>query len=280
MKMTHKTMHAKLMIIVTLLGSLIGPVLAEEEGMTAEEKKQLGDALVNPSQEDIWTQIGVYGLFVGIEGDTQLNGVTSDVDVSFDDIWDNFDIGGMGFVEHRRERWSFIGDVAYLKLEADRTVASRPALSVTLDAELQQLVLEGFIGYRLLTQELQDARLGIDLLGGARYNDIEIELDSRATLLGLTTSASRDGSVDTVDGVIAVRVEYSHNNGWGLTGWADIGEGSDSSSYQLFGGVNYTFKNNMRFHAGYRLINFDYERNSFEYDLDYTGPQIGLAYKF
>ena len=187
MKATNKNMCTSLIVVVTLLGSLIAPALAEEEGMNAEE--------------DVWTQIGVYGLFVGIEGDARLSGVTSDVDVSFDDILDNLDIGGMGFVEHRRGKWSFIGDVAYLKLEADKTVASTPALSVTLDAELQQLVLEGFVGYRLLTQDLEDARLGIDLLGGARYNDIEVELDSRATLLGLTRSASRNGSVDTVDGV-------------------------------------------------------------------------------
>ncbi|MHC4557997.1 MAG: porin family protein [Planctomycetota bacterium] len=266
MKMTNKNMCTNLIVVLTLLGSLIAPALAEEEGMTAEE--------------DIWTEIGVYGLFVGIEGDARLNQVTSDVDISFDDIWDNLDIGGMGYVEHRRGRWSFIGDVAYLKLEDDRTVASTPALTVTLDSEAEQLMLEGFVGYRLLTQDLKDARLGIDLLGGARYNDIEIELDARATLLGLTTSRSRNVSADTVDGVIAVRVEYSHNNRWGLMGWADIGEGSDSSSYQLYGGVNYTFKNNIRFHAGYRLLNLDYDRNSFGYDLDYTGPQIGLSYKF
>ena len=269
MKAMHKNMCTSLVVVVIMLGSLIAPALAKEEGMAAEE--------------DTWTQIGVYGLFLGIEGDARLNQVTTDMDVSFDDIWDNLEGAFMGFVEHRRGKWSFIGDVAYLKLEADRTVASTPGplpVSVTLDAEAEQLMLEGFVGYRLLTQDLKDARLGIDLLGGARYNDIEIELDSRATLLGLTRSASRNKSADTVDGVIAVRVEYSHNNGWGLTGWADIGEGSDSRSHQLFGGVNYTFKNNVRLHAGYRLVNLDYARNSFEYDLDYTGPQIGLAYRF
>lgn len=280
MKAMHKNMCTSLIIVLTLLGSLIAPVLAEEEGMTEEEKKQLGAVLANPTPKDTWTQIGIYGFFLGIEGDARLNQVTSDVDASFSDIWDNLNIGGMGYVEHRRGRWSFIGDAAYLKIEDDKTVASTPVLSVTLDAELSQLMLEGFVGYRLLIQELKDAQLGIDLLGGARYNDIEVELDTRATLLGLTTSSSRDKSADTVDGVIGARVEYSHNNRWGLMGWADIGEGSDSSSYQLYGSVNYTFKNNIRLHAGYRLVNFDYERDRFEYDLDYEGPQIGLSYMF
>ncbi|MHC4437154.1 MAG: porin family protein [Planctomycetota bacterium] len=282
MKATNKNMCTSLVVVMALLGSLIAPALAEEEGMTEEEKKQLGAVLANPAPKDTWTEIGIYGFFLGIEGDARLNRVNADVDTSFSDIWDNLDIGGMGFIEHRRGRWSFIGDAAYLKIEDDKTVASGGPLggSVTLDAEAEQLMLEGFVGYRLLTQDLKDARLGIDFLGGARYNDIEIELDSRASLLGLITSASRDKSADTVDGVIAARVEYGHNNGWGLMGWADYGEGSDSSSYQLYGGVNYTFKNNIRLHAGYRLVNFDYDGNSFDYDLDYSGPQIGLSYRF
>jgi len=261
----RRNKRASRMIVLTLLGSLIAPALAQEEGTTAEE--------------DIWTQIGVYGFFVGIEGDARIRGVTADVDASFNDIWDNLDIGGMGFIEHRRGRWSFIGDVAYLKVEDDRTKARR-AFSITLDAEAEQLMLEGFVGYRLLTQELKDARLGLDLLGGARYNDIEVELDSRARLLGLTRAASRNVGADTVDGVIALRLEYSHNKRWGLAGWADMGDGSDSRSYQLFGGINYTFKNNIRIHAGYRLVHFDYNGNRFDYHLDYTGPQIGLSYKF
>jgi outer membrane receptor protein involved in Fe transport len=278
MKTMRKNMCTSLLVVVSLLASLILPALA------VEEKKQLGDALANPvhAEDDTWTQIGVYGFFIDIEGDTQLNGRTADVDTSFNDILDNLEAGFMGFAEHRRGRWSFIGDVAYLKLEDHRTVARRPApaLSVTLDAKVEQLVLEGFVGYRVLAQDLKDARLGIDFLGGARYNDVELELDSRASILGLTTAASRSGDVDTVDGVIAVRVEYSHNNGWGLMGWADMGEGSDSRSHQLYGGLNYTFNNNIKFHAGYRLLNFNYDEKNFEYDLDYTGPNVGLSFEF
>jgi len=265
MKAMHKNRWTSLMVLVTLLGLLMAPALGQEEGRTAEE--------------DIWTQVGVYGFFVGIEGDARLNRVTADVDASFNDIWDSLDATGFGFIEHRRGRWSFIGDVAYLKVEDDRTKASR-AFSITLDAEVEQLMIEGFVGYRLLTQELKDAQLGLDLLGGARYNDLEVDLDARATLLGLTTSRSRNGNSDTVDGVVAVRVEYSHNNRWGLNGWADYGEGSDSRSYQFYGGVDYTFKNNITIHAGYRFMNFDYGGSRFDYDLDYSGPQIGVFYRF
>ena len=234
--------------------------------------------------QENWTEVGIYGFMLGIEGDATIGNVTTDVDVSFSDILDNLDMGFMGFVEHRRGKWSFIGDVVYMKLSADSTTAINPILSVELDAEVAQTLAEGFVGYRVLAQDHGDAQLGIDLLGGARYNKLDLELGVEATLLGLTTSASRNPSEDWVDGVIGARVQYGHNNGWGVSAWADIGDGSDSSSYQLIGIVSYRFKNNIRVLGGYRQHSFEYTVVSggrrFDLDLDYTGPMLGVSYRF
>ena len=136
MKAMQNSMGASLVVLLTLLGALATPAVALGEGTNGED--------------DVWTQVGLYGLFLSIEGDASIRGVATEPDISFDDIWDNLDGGFMGYIEHRRGRWSFIGDVAYLKLEADKTVARRPALTVRLDAETEQLVLQGFVGYRLL----------------------------------------------------------------------------------------------------------------------------------
>jgi len=240
--------------------------------------------LNSANAQENWTEIGLYVMMSGIEGDTQVGNVTSDVDVSFSDILENLDMGFMGFVEHRRGRWSFIGDAVYMKLSDDDTTAVNPSLSVTLDAEIKQTIAEGFVGYRVLAQDHGDARFGIDLLGGARYNKIELELGVEANLLGLTASASRNPSESWVDGVAAVRAQYGHNNGWGASAWADIGDGSDSSSYQLAGFVSYRFKNKIRVFGGYRLYSFEFTGdtggNQYELDLDYAGPVIGVAYRF
>ena len=49
MKAMHKNMYTNLIIVLTLLGLLITPALAEEEGLSAEEEKaQLGEAMANP----------------------------------------------------------------------------------------------------------------------------------------------------------------------------------------------------------------------------------------
>lgn len=253
----------KISLLITLIGwVMLTPALAQEK----------------------WTEVGIYGFMLGIEGDATLGNVTSDVDVSFSDILDNLDFGFTGFVEHRRGKWSFIGDATYLKFSAEETRSRTPVSSVTLDAEFEQTLAEAFVGYRVFEQNLGEAQFGIDLLGGARYNDLTFELDARASLLGLTISASRNAEVDWVDGVVAARVQYGHENGWGISAWADIGDGSDSSSFQLAAIVSYLFKNNIRVFGGYRQYSFEYTGDSggrrFELDLDYSGPMFGVSYRF
>lgn len=75
--------------------------------------------------EETWTDFGIYLFATGIEGEIQFRNVTADVDVGFDDILDNLDIGFMGYIEHRRNNWSFIGDIAYLGVSADKSSASK-----------------------------------------------------------------------------------------------------------------------------------------------------------
>jgi hypothetical protein len=234
--------------------------------------------------QEPWTEIGIYGFMTDIGGEAKVGNVATDVDISFSDILDNLDVGFMGFVEHRRGNWSFIGDAAYLKVSAEKTTSRTSVSSTTLDAEFEQTEAEGFVGYRVFEQDHGDAQFGIDLLGGARYNKFELELDVQASLLGLTKSASRNPSESWVDGVIGVRGEYRHNNGWGASVWADYGYGSDSSSFQLAGIGSYRFKNLIKVFGGYRFLNLEHDGVSrgrvYELDLDYTGPMIGVAYRF
>jgi len=244
-----------------------------------------GCVMLTPAHaQDNWTEVGIYAHMLGIEGDATVGNVTSDVDVSFSDILDNLDIGFNGFVEHRRGKWSFIGDVAYLNVSAEKTRSRTSVTSLTLDVEYKQTLAEAFVGYRVFEQNQGEAQFGIDLLVGARYNELDFELDVRASLLGLTTSASRNPDQDWVDGVIAARVQYGYDNGWGVSAWADIGDGSDSSSFQLAGFVSYRFKNNIRVIGGYRLYHIENTGDSggrrFDLDLDYTGPLLGVSHRF
>ena len=233
--------------------------------------------------DERWTDLGIYLFATGIEGEAQIRNVTTDVDVGFDDIIENFDMGYMGYIEHRRDRWSFIGDLAYLRLAAEDSTASGNILQVELEAELEQTVIEGFVGYRVLERQYDAAALGLDLLLGARRTELQIDLGSEASALGLTTSRSREREDDWTDTVLALRLQYGGERGWGSTFWLDVGDGSDSSSEQFMALASYRSDGNWQFFGGYRYLNLEYETGSgsskFGVDLDYNGPMFGASYR-
>ena len=87
--------------------------------------------------QENWTEVGLYGFMTQIKGDATIGNVTTDVDASFSDILDNLDIGGMGTFQHRRGKWSFFVDVAYLKISDEETISRTSFSSTTLDAEFE-----------------------------------------------------------------------------------------------------------------------------------------------
>lgn len=227
-----------------------------------------------------WTEIGMYMFLTDIKGDSRIGNVVADVDVPVSDVLDELDMAFMAFIEHRNGKWSFIGDIFYANIGAKDTIARNNVTSVFVNLELKQLMLEGFAAYRVLDIRDGNTRFGLDLLGGLRYNKMETELGVQVSALGLATAGSRKGDVNWTDAVVGIRTEYSFGNGWGLSGWADIGDGQDSSSYQLIGLASYTFKNKAKAFGGYRKYNMEYEDSSLALDLDYQGPMLGVSFRF
>lgn len=230
------------------------------------------------------TEAGIYLFATEVSGEASLRNITADVDISFSDIVDNLDIGFMGYIEHRRGGWSFIGDFAYLGISDDKSTTVGRVVEIGLDAELTQTVLEGFAGYRFLEKAFDNSDLGIDFVFGARYVELDIDISLDASLLSFSASGSRDRTEDWVDAVVGARIKSDYRNGWGSMVWLDVGDGSDSSSYQAMALVNYSTDSNWKFYAGWRLLNLEYETGSgdstFGVDLDYSGPMAGASYRF
>ena len=58
--------------------------------------------------------MGGYAFATDITGDLGVRNVETEIDVGFDDILESLDMGAMAYAEHRRDKWSFILDIAYL----------------------------------------------------------------------------------------------------------------------------------------------------------------------
>ena len=234
--------------------------------------------------EETWTELGGYVFASHIKGDSYFRDATVDVDVTFKDIIEDLDVGAMVFMEHRRGKWSFVGDAGHMTV-SDGATATEGAVIVSLDAEVKQTTAQGFVGYRVFEKDYDNANVGLDAIGGVRYVFLEAEIGVEASVLGCcTASASRSRNEDWADGVVGVRVQYNDDNGWGVSLQADVGKGSDSTSYQLIGLASYDFKNNWKVFGGYQFLNLDYEAGTgdarFGVDLDYYGPRFGASYRF
>lgn len=231
----------------------------------------------------------LYGYATGIDGDAGVRSVDADVDVGFDDILENLDFGAMGFIGGRNDTWSFIIDAAYLKVSAEQSSARsilNATLTTNLNVELEQSIVEGFVGRRIAGHKDADMPWRVDAVGGLRYNSITTELGAEASLLGLATSQQRSRDVDWVDPVIGLRAEVWTSDRFRILGWADyggFGVGADST-WQLAAGINYFAWDRVSLYALYRGFGFDYSEGTgndrIALDLTYTGPMVGIGYRF
>lgn len=230
-----------------------------------------------------YTDLGAYAFASHINGDISFGDLTTSVDVDFKTILKNLDIGFMGLLEHKYNRLIFFADIAYLKLSADQSRTLSSVATVTLNAQLQQTLAEGFIGYRLYDRFAQNLAWTTDVFAGLRYNDIDVDLNASVNTIVSAISATPSRGKDWFDWVFAIRQQFLFKSGWGLTGWVDLGKGADSSSYQIAGFINYHFLNNYRVFLGYRIYHFEYDQNAsraFNLNLDYSGPMLGVRYRF
>jgi hypothetical protein len=237
--------------------------------------------------EEPWTEVRFYLFATEITGDVQLRNVEADIDMSFGDIMDNLDMGFMGMIEHRRDEWTFLVDIAYLKISDDDSTTVGPGvgpgIELGLEAELAQTVIEGFAGYRFSQIAFDGSDLGIDVMFGARHTTLDMDISLDGSLGSFSASGSRDREDDWVDAVIGMRFESDYRNGWGSSVWLDVGDGSDSSSYQALAIANYS-SSAWKFFGGWRVLHLEYDTGSgtskFAVDLDYNGPMAGVAYRF
>lgn len=267
---THRERFAA--IVFSIMLALIGPAPAAAQTAV-------------PSDTDTWQfEITPYLFGAGLNGTTGSGGVSTDVDMSFSDILANLDSGFMALFEARKGQWTFGLEGVYFKLKDEHTSAWQGPLGNTntgsLDATVTEHIYQLTAGYRLLDEQTK-----VDLLGAARYTQLDVDLN-----LALTTGADLlpDGSRSTSstqswwDPVIGVRVLQPLGKAWTFVGYGDIGGfgvGSDLT-YQLLAGVNWQFAKSWTAKAGYRYLYQDYNDHGFIWDMTSSGLYLGAGFRF
>ena len=187
---------------------------------------------------------------------------SSNIDIDFDDLFDNLELAFMGTAAARKDSWMLVTDVIYMDVKASDTISS-----VDTSVELTAWIVTPMVGYALVDSD----RGTLWALAGARY----LYLDGDLKLGPL----EGDDSGDVWDGVIGLRGSLNLSDKVYLSGHLDIGTGDTKRSWQGLAGIGYRFD---RFDlvAGYRYLDFDFDNNDVFDDLNLGGPMAGMKFYF
>jgi opacity protein-like surface antigen len=83
-----------------------------------------------------------------------------------------------------------------------------------------------------------------------------------------------------VDAVGGLRGKMALSKKMFLTGKFDLGGGGSKFTWQVFGGGGYNLNEKIALIFGYRVLDVDYDKNNFVYDMNQRGPIFGLGFKF
>lgn len=221
-----------------------------------------------------------------MEGNTTvgspLGPLEADVDMTFSDLLDNLDAGGMLAYKGQYGKFVLLGDLIYMDLGANGSrSATVPGGTATTDTsiDVSQTAFEVDLGYHV-TDELA-------LFIGARYMDIQS--DAQVDVSGpamVPSSRTAGASADWIDPVVGLLGEFGLTERWAVILKADIG-GFDLGSkfaWEVLSSLRYRATEHLDISAGYRYFVVDYESDDatgvLNYDMTISGPGIGFSFRF
>jgi hypothetical protein len=256
--------------VLVLVALLCTPVWAAEA--EAEEDTEAVKAKKPGSSEEWKFTIAPYGWFTALDADTTVGDTTSSIDASISDILDVLEFAGFIHGEAQKGRWGVFGDVMYAKLGEDFNVrvGNRPILKYRASADM---ALKLFVAETGGFYRFGDEDLSFDLLGGARYYWLDIDLNLPGPL-----GIERD--TDWVDAFGGGRLQGKLSDRWGFSLRADIGGGGSEISANGAALLGYRMTENSTLMFGYKALYFDYEGSKAEQEQTMHGPAIGVAFQF
>ncbi len=233
------------------------------------------------STEDQWQYAGAIYLWGADIGGKTIRG--SEVEVGFSDLLDNLEMAFMGAFAARKNNWSLLTDIIYMDLGVDKTTdLSIPVgpmqvpvtTSVNLDVEAWVLHFAG--GYNLYSEG--ESRL--DLIGGARYLDLDQTMFLSLQSLGPGQSRTISESLTSFDGIVGLKGHASLGERWFLPYYVDIGAGESKLTWQATAGIGFRAGRVWDLALVYRHLEWDLDSPRVVDDINFSGPMLGVIFRW
>ena len=181
----------------------------------------------------------------------------------------------MGSFEVRYGSLGFLADAIHLPVSTK--ITTHDIFFQGGNAALEADTGTGIALYRILEDPVQfaDAGLGFRAWG----------FSSRVALNpGLLPGVSVNPGGGWTDPLIGGRYHRELGNGWGLTGYGDVGGFGVGahSDWQVLGTIDYTLNQSWNLHLGYRSLNFNItgSEGRFGFDVHMRGPILAGTFRF
>ena len=204
---------------------------------------------------------------VGIDGDIQAHGEDTNVSMDFQDVVDNLDMAGSVLLEGNVGNWVSYAMVDYLGLDTGDVETRVPGRDA--DLELDSTLATVATGYRVHMSE----RSTIDVQLGIRY----ARMDTRVSIEGV---GQRNADNTIYDGILALRPRLALSKYWSFSPTLSVGAGDSDLTWELSPQFVYDCFCGFEVRAGYRNLNYDFEKGSDSVDLTIKGPVIGFGFSF
>jgi hypothetical protein len=225
--------------------------------------------------EGAWQHtLGLYMVAPWIQGDAGVGPIEGEVDVKPADVFDNLDGAFLAFYRGERDRLVVTADVNYMTL-GSKASGFGPSGQGRVAVDSDQLILEGTLGYKL--NEV------FAVYGGARYWDLELDLNLQGALIG---TEKRSGGESWVDPIVGLHYMSQIADPLYLVAKADIGGFGVGSDFSWGGTLMFVYQlnSNASLLFGYRHMDVDYDEGKDEkrvlWDVWEGGPTLGLAWTF
>jgi hypothetical protein len=194
--------------------------------------------------------------------------------------------------EVRKDRWSVFTDVIYLAFGDEESSVKAvdfggsivsSSLNLRTRTSLHGTAWTFGAGYEVLSGKTAM----LDVFGGLRYFDLAASTDWE---LALDVSGPGGGQFPRIggvsremklwDGIIGIRGRIPLGSSrWSVPYYLDIGTGSSSLTWQGMLGIAYSFKWG-GVTLAYRDLYFDQKEDKFIQDLRFSGPALGVTFRF
>lgn len=227
-----------------------------------------------PATADKWEfQISPYFWLASLHGTGGVGNRTTQVDESFSDIFHSLDFALMGVFEARKGKFVILTDMEYVAVSDDKATPG-PFFS-DVNAKFKTFIFNPEVGYRVFANP--EKGQSIDVLGGIRVWHVSTELNFGA---GILPATQVQGSRNWVDGLAGLRGKTALTPKLFVTGEFDLGGGGSNFTWHLFAGGGYNVTPKIALIGGYRVLDVNYNKDNFIYDMNQRGPIIGVGFKF